>query len=144
MKVHNSDKIITFNYKFKFRNGLKKDFNVKLNNNTLNLIKTEKESYLKWTELKYCKCSNCPLDTDRHAFCPIAVNLVEIVDFFRISISYNEVDLLIKTEQRGYIKHSTLQQGINSLIGIYMVTSGCPIMNKLRPMVRYHLPFATL
>ena len=25
-----------------------------------------------------------------------------------------------------------------------MVTSGCPIMEKLKPMVRYHLPFATL
>ena len=25
-----------------------------------------------------------------------------------------------------------------------MVASGCPIMEKLKPMVRYHLPFATL
>jgi hypothetical protein len=24
-----------------------------------------------------------------------------------------------------------------------MVTSGCPLMEKLKPMVRYHLPFAT-
>ncbi len=24
-----------------------------------------------------------------------------------------------------------------------MVTSGCPVMDKLKPMVRYHLPFAT-
>ena len=30
-----------------------------------------------------------------------------------------------------------------SLIGIYMVTSGCPIMDKLRPMARFHLPFAS-
>lgn len=27
------------------------------------------------------------------------------------------------------------------LIGIVMVTSGCPILDKLRPMVRGHLPF---
>ena len=142
--MDNSDRTVTFNYKFKFRRGLEKDFNVKLDKNNLNLIKTEKESYPKWAELKYYKCPICPLNEDQHNFCPVAANLVEIVDFFQTSISYDEVDLLINTEQRGYIKHTTLQQGINSLIGIYMVTSGCPIMNKLRPMVRYHLPFATL
>ncbi len=25
-----------------------------------------------------------------------------------------------------------------------MVTSGCPVMDKLRPMVRFHLPFASI
>lgn len=144
MKVHNSDKIITFNYKFKFRSGLEKEFNVKLDSNTLNLIKTKKESYPEWTELKYYKCSNCPINTDRRSFCPIAVNLADLVTFFQSSISYEKVDLLIETEARGYIKHTTLQQAISSLVGIYMVTSGCPIMDKLKPMVRYHLPFATM
>ena len=33
---------------------------------------------------------------------------------------------------------------MSSLIGIFMSTSGCPVMDKLRPMVRTHLPFATL
>ena len=47
------------------------------------------------------------------------------------------------TDQREYIKHTTVQQALSSLLGIYMVTSGCPIMDKLRPMVRFHLPFAT-
>jgi hypothetical protein len=31
-----------------------------------------------------------------------------------------------------------------SLLGIYMVASGCPIMEKLKPMVRFHLPFASI
>ena len=139
-----SDKIITFKYKFKFKGGSEKEFNVKLDNKTLNLIQTERKSYPKWTELKYYKCPTCPLNEDQHNFCPVAANLVEVVDFFKASISYDEVDLFIETEQRGYLKHTTLQQGINSLIGIYMVTCNCPIMNKLKPMVRYHLPFATL
>ena len=140
----NSDKIITFKYKFKFSGGSEKKFIIKLDDKTLNLIQTESKPYPKWAELIYFKCPNCPLQEDQHIFCPVAANLVEIVDFFKASISYDEVDLFIETEQRGYIKHTTLQQGINSLIGIYMVTSGCPIMSKLKPMVRYHLPFATL
>ena len=140
----NSDKIITFKYKFKFSGGSEKEFNVRLDGKTLNSIQTKKKSYPKWTELKNYKCANCPLNEDQHEFCPVAVNLIEVVNFFKASISYNEVDLFIETEQRGYIKHTTLQQGINALVGIYMVTSGCPIMNKLKPMVRYHLPFASL
>ena len=37
-----------------------------------------------------------------------------------------------------------MQQALSSLLGIYMVTSGCLVMDRLRPMVRFHLPFATL
>jgi hypothetical protein len=37
-----------------------------------------------------------------------------------------------------------LQQGVTSLVGIYMVGSGCAILGKLKPMVRFHLPFTTL
>lgn len=142
--IDDQNKLITFNYKFKFHGGLEKEFNVILDKKNLNLIQTKRKSYPKWTELKYFKCPICPLHENHHTFCPIAVNLVDLVNFFRTSTSYNEVDLLIETEARGYIKHTTLQQGISSLIGIYMVTSGCPIMEKLKPMVRYHLPFATL
>jgi len=140
----NSDKTITFNYKFKFGSGLEKEFNVKLDKKTLNLMVTGQESYPQWTELTFFKCPNCSLDENQHSFCPIAINLVGLIDFSRDMISYKEVDLLIQSEERGYIKHTTLQQGISSLVGIYMVTSGCPIMEKLKPMVRHHLPFATL
>ena len=142
--IDDVNKIITFNYKFKFGSGLEKEFNVKLDNKTLNLIQTKRESYPKWTKLKYLKCPNCSLSDAHDAFCPIAVSLVDLVEFFQAGISYEEVDFLIDTEERGYIKHTTLQQGISSIIGIYMVTSGCPVMELLKPMVRSHLPFATV
>lgn len=142
--IHDSDEIISYHYKFTFGNGVESEFNVKLDNKTLNLIETGKESYPEWTELKCFKCPNCSLDEEKHEFCPIAVNLVDLVDFFRSSMSYEEVDILIETEERKYMKHATLQDGLSSLIGIYMVTSGCPIMEKLKPMVRHHLPFATI
>lgn len=140
----NSNELITYHYKFTFENGLEKEFNIKLDKKTLNLILTEKKAPPKWAELKYFKCPNCSLNGDQHKFCPIAVNLSELIDFFSDSISYEEVDVLIDTEERKYIKHTPLQKALSSLIGIYMVTSGCQIMEKLKPMVRYHLPFATV
>jgi len=144
---YNSDdenKALSFQYRFRFDGGFEKKINVKLDKKTLNLIQRKKPSYPKWTELTFFKCPNCPLDEEQHSFCPIAINLVGLVDLFRDMISYKEVDLVIQSEERSYLKHTTLQQGISSLIGIYMVTSGCPIMDKLKPMVHSHLPFATL
>lgn len=138
------NEVINFRYTFMFGSGLEKKIDVKLNKKTLNLIKTRKGSYPQWTELEFFKCPNCSLDEDEHLFCPIATNLIGLVNFFRDMVSYEEIDLLIESEERGYVKHTTLQQGVSSLIGIYMVTSGCPIMEKLKPMVRSHLPFATL
>ena len=142
--VNDINEVIKFRYTFIFESGLKKKIDVRLNKKTLNLIQTRKEAYPQWTKLKSFKCSNCSLDEDIHLFCPIAINLIGLVNFFRDMVSYEEIDLLIESEERGYVKRTTLQQGISSLIGIYMVTSGCPIMEKLKPMVRSHLPFATL
>lgn len=143
MGVGNSDKIIIFNYKFTFGDGAEKEFNIKLDNKTLDLIQTIKGPYPKWTELKYFKCLNCPLEEEKREFCPVAVSLVELINFFMSSISYEEVDVSIEVEERRYTKHTSLQKGLSSLIGIYMVTSGCPILEKFKPMVRHHLPFAT-
>ena len=34
--------------------------------------------------------------------------------------------------------------GLSPLLGIIMTTTGCPILEQLKPMVRFHLPFASL
>ncbi len=140
---HDVNESITFRYRFMFGNGSKTNVDVKLDRKTLNLIQKREGSYPKWTELQFSKCPICPLNENKDVFCPIAINVVGLVDLFRDMVSYEEVDLLIQTEERGFIKRTTLQRGISSLVGIYMVTSGCPIMEKLKPMVRSHLPFAT-
>ena len=141
---HDSPDKISYHYKFIFSNGIGREFNLALDRKTLNLISVPRDSYPEWAELKCFKCPNCSLGESKVRFCPIAVNLIELIDFFKTLLSYEEVEVLIETEARRYMKHTTLQKGLSSLIGIYMVTSGCPVMDKLKPMVRHHLPFATL
>ena len=34
--------------------------------------------------------------------------------------------------------------GLQSLFGLMMATSGCPILSRLRPLADYHLPFADI
>ena len=65
------------------------------------------------------------------------------MDFLGHAFSYEEVDVRISTDERSYVKHTTMSEALSSLLGVYMVTSGCPIMDKLRPMVRFHLPMAS-
>jgi len=77
--------------------------------------------------------------------CPVAINFQDIVHEFKDAISYDKVDIIIETEERSYIKDQVpMQSGLSSILGLIMVTSGCPSMDYLRPMVKTHLPFATI
>lgn len=135
---------LTYQYKFILGNGIEKEFIIELDKNTLNLQTHSDKLLPSWTALEYHQCSICTLDPQESAFCPVAVNLVDLVEFFQMSASYEKIELHIETEARNFAKKTSLQQGISSLIGIYMVTSGCPVMDNLKPMVRFHLPFATI
>lgn len=137
-------KNISYKYQYKFHDGSQKEFIVELDKKSLNLVETSQNSYPEWTELENCKCPNCPLNEDDHKYCPVAKSITGVIDFFRDSISYDEVDVTVETSERSYIKNTSLQQGVSSLLGLYMVTSGCPVLGKLKPMARHHLPFATL
>jgi len=138
-----SDNIRTIHYKLKFSEDHQYDFSIHLDNQTLDIIQTPKKSYPEWTKLKCKKCSNCPLDDQKHEYCPIAVNITDLIDFFSKPIDFDEVELHVETPERTFSKKIDYKTAARSLLGIYMVTSGCPIMDKLRPMAQYHLPLAT-
>jgi len=136
---------ITYSYKFLFKSGEEQEFNIDLDRFSLNLIPTGDKFRPPWTKLGCCKCPNCTLNEKQHEFCPIAVNLVDIIDTFSIFVATEPVEVIVTTKDRTYSKKEVpLQNGVGSMLGIYMVTSGCPVMEKLKPMVRFHLPFATL
>lgn len=140
-----STNILSIHYKFRRSNGVTIEFQVDLDRETLKLIRPhERQSYPDWTRLPYHKCINCPLDSAEHVYCPVATGLVDVIEFCKDEISWEEVDVEIITEARTYTKRTSMQNGLSSLIGIYMVTSGCPILDRLRPMVGTHLPFATV
>jgi len=68
----------------------------------------------------------------------------DIAEQFKDMVSHENVSVVVTTEERQYSKMTTIQQDLSPLIGIIMTTSGCPIMAYLKPMVRSHLPFASL
>jgi hypothetical protein len=141
MSQHEKEKLIHYLYKFKFQDGTEKHFDVVLNETTLELQRVDPNPKPEWTKLKYSQCQNCPLP-DSVEYCPVAVSLAGLVESFSDSVSYEAAEVTVETAQRTYFKKTTLQKGLSAIIGIYMSTSNCPVTDKLRPMTRFHLPFA--
>lgn len=131
-------------YHFRFSEADTREFLVRLDPETLGILPDGRTSWPEWTHLAYRRCASCPLDPSLNPRCPIAANLAGIIEAFRDSVSHEEVLVRVETDRRTYEKRTSLQRGLASLMGIYMVTSGCPVMDRLRPMVDTHLPFASL
>jgi len=133
-----------FNFSFKFKDGQEKKIKIRVDEKTLNIIRPEITVPPKWAELTSFKCQHCPLDENKYKYCPLAINLNDVISNFTDYRSYDEVDVTIQTNERSYSKKTSLQIGLGGLLGIVMVACDCPVMGKLKPMMRYHLPFATL
>lgn len=96
-----------------------------------------------WTNLDYNKCKNCPLKKEDSPLCPVAKNLEKITTEFASEKSHRETQVGVITKERSYVKKLTLQEGLHSVFGLIMATSGCPRLDFLRPMARFHLPFSS-
>lgn len=134
----------TIVYAYRFSNGSTKAFDILLDKGTLALVTERREDPPEWAHLEFNQCSICPLNKTISPYCPIAVNLSEIVEAFKYHSSLEQVDVSVTVEERTYVKATTVPHGLSPLLGIIMTTSGCPVMEPLKPMVRYHLPFASL
>lgn len=97
--------------------------------------------YPDWTRMDASACEGCIWAESEH--CPIALRLIRPLQLFGDAISYEPVTVEVETQERHYRQELDMQQGLSSLFGLLMATSGCPAMATFRPMARYHLPFAT-
>lgn len=133
-----------FKYTFHFDNGRTHTFFVNLDEN-LNIKPTQHGELPDWTKLGSCKCDICPLKEDESPHCPAAVNLIDVIEFFKNQISTREVDMTIDVPARSYKKERVpISQGVSGIVGVIMASSGCPVVGRLKPMVGTHMPFATL
>ena len=131
-------------YQFSFEDGTQHRFTVNLHTESLSVIPPKDQPSPRWARLQNCRCERCQLDESKERYCPIAVNISHVVDFFKAYNSHDKVEVLVMTDARAYGKKTTVQNGLGSLLGIYMASSGCPSMEKLKPMARFHLPFASV
>ena len=131
-------------YEFTFEDGNTKLFELKLDPVTISVILPDPEFMPEWTRLEYNQCGCCPLDAEQHPYCPIAVNIEELVEEFKDAISSDFCTVRCTTPERTYLKETSIQEGLFSIFGIIMATSNCPIMDFFKPMAKFHLPFSTV
>ncbi len=139
---HADPEVFRLLYRFHFDDGSVRDFEMVLDAKTAELRNAPPHPAPEWAELSYYQCEHCPLPAGAR-YCPVAVNLAGLIEAFQDFRSYEKCRVEVETIERTYSKRTTVQKGLSALIGISMVTSNCPVMDQLRPMVRFHLPFAT-
>lgn len=135
-----SEEITT--YEFVFQDGQRRAITVCLRPPRYDLIAETPSNRPSWTRLDFERCPNCTLP-DTRADCPVATNLQPLNSAFSNRISFEAVEVTVRTVARTYLKNCPLQEAVGSLMGLIMATSGCPHLDKLRPMVITHLPFST-
>ncbi len=137
-------KSISYKYIFGCSDGFQKIFDVNIDPETLILQNPPEDNLPEWTKLKNFKCSHCPLNEAEHTYCPVATNLSKIISFFEDVPSFQQVKITVVAPERSYVKAADVQTGISSLLGLIMASSGCPVVGKLKSLVKFHLPFATI
>jgi len=135
-------KYIKIKYQFKFDDNRKFTYKVRLDKESLLLIAPRATDSTSWSALEFNQCENCPLNSTDSIDCPVALNLVPLMDLVCNLTSYDEVKTLVTTSERSIYAKTTVQRAISSLLGLIMATSDCNHMYFFRGMARFHLPFA--
>ena len=131
-------------YRFVFTDGQEESFDLTLDSETVAYRTDEAAVAPEWARLENHKCRNCPLSAGEHPYCPVARNLAPAIARFARRISFEEVDVVVTAPAREYRKRVPLQKGVGALFGLIMATSGCPVLDMMRPMAYSHLPLAEM
>ena len=135
---------ITITYHFEFNVGDPVTYELELDGETLSLVVDEDRPTPEWTRLDFCRCEACKLDSAATAHCPVAVNLNQAATRFRAEASIKQAKVTVTTKERTYFKETSLNNALYSLFGLIMSTTDCAVVNFLKPMARFHLPFASM
>ncbi len=108
---------------------------------TFRLVIPEGGPHPEWARLGHKRCPNCTLADDCE-YCPSALGIAQFLPSFSARVSHDKAVVEVETPQRTIVSKTTFQTGMASMIGLVCATSGCPLTRFLRPMARFHMPFA--
>ncbi len=96
-----------------------------------------------WVLLKNHRCDDCPLDPGSRRSCPAALAIRPVVELFHDRVSYEAVDVSVHHNEITIAATMPAQRALRSVVGLLLALSACPVLGKLRPMARFHVPFAS-
>lgn len=128
-------------YRFDFQDGHSRHVTLPFEESRLQLPISLRR-HPDWTELGYHQCPHCPLDPARTTHCPVAIQIDELVEECADLTSYDSVRVTVCSPERTVSHNTSIQRGLSSVMGLILALSGCPHTEFLKPMARFHLPFA--
>lgn len=134
---------VRIRYRFVLPDGSRETFDLFFDAHDFHLLNPHPAPLPFWTELGFHQCENCPLRAEEHPHCPVAVQLVAVIERLERLVSYDQVRVDVHTAERVVTQETTAQQALSSLLGLIMAASGCPRTEFLRAMARFHLPLAS-
>ena len=133
-----------YTYHFKNKDDGDLTYEVAVDAETFQLVYEDDKGLPSWTKLEYEQCAHCPLIADKHPSCPVAKSLHKLISTFESTKSIEVCEVVVEVPERVYSKNTDIQTGLGSLFGLIMASSACPSLGFLRPMARFHLPFASM
>jgi hypothetical protein len=130
-------------YRFQLPDGRREVFDLFFDPSDFRLLNPHPPDLPFWTALDFNQCENCPLQVGEQPQCPVAVQLVAIIERLERLVSYDQVRVDVHVVERVVTQETAAQQALSSLLGLIMATSGCPRTDFLRPMARFHVPLAS-
>lgn len=132
----------TVTYSFELPGQIKHDFECSLNTETFELTTNGEYSAPEWARTDHRRCRHCL--TAGAEYCPVALNVHNIVMPMRDVISYETVKCHVVTQERTCVLTTSAQEAIRSLMLFVIAASACPHTDFLKPLARFHLPFSSL
>ncbi len=134
--------LFSVQYRFRTKNDAREIFQLEFDPESLELKGNIPDALPAWTRLDFYQCPKCPLTPRTHPDCPMAANLVKIVQSFDSLKSFDQMEVKVITPERRITRDTSAQKAISSMMGLVMAASGCPGTAFFKPMARFHLPMA--
>jgi hypothetical protein len=133
---------LSIRYRFDLPDGSQSTLHFTFDSASFRLTNPAPETPPFWTELEFNQCANCPLKAADHPHCPAALQMAAALEPLKALVSFDTVGVTVLQSERTIYVETSAQQAMSSVLGLIMATAGCPWTDRLRPMARFHLPFA--
>jgi hypothetical protein len=129
-------------YRFDLPDGSRTQFDFQFDAVTFRLTNPPPAAPPFWTELEFSQCANCPLNASDTKHCPPALHMADATRRLAGLVSFDTVSVTVEQGERTIRAVTSAQAALSSVLGLIMATTACPWTQLLRPMARFHLPFA--
>lgn len=131
---------LSIRYALALPDGARHVLDFEIDSTTMELHRPVVAKPPEWTDLDRHRCPHCPLTAEQTPQCPVALNLVTVMETLGALWSCDTLHLEARVGERTVAAETSAQRAASSIMGLVIATSGCPHTHFLKPMARFHQP----